>query len=309
MFNFKSVKQLITHFADEKTCWDYLEKQLWDGTPVCPHCGCTNVYRLENHKQFKCGNKKTCDQKFTVLVGTVYENTKLPLSTWFAAIFLATSHKKGISSCQLARDLGIKQPTAWHLLHRIREMIKCASDVVLDKTIQIDETYVKGDAKNRHKRKRKLIAAGFIEDEPMTVLGMVENKGRLVLKSVPDAEGDTLKPVINANITNKEAIIVTDGHMSYRAIAEEYGGHIIINHSKDEYVNGGYHTNGIEGAFSHFNRTIYGTYHFVSKKHIQRYCNLFSYRFSTRTMTEPQRFDDVTKKGKTTLTYDALTKK
>src|SRR5258706_1988646 len=99
MFKFKNIKELLAHFADEKTCWDYLEYKCWQGQPVCPHCGCTNVYRLSNYKQFKCGNVKGCDKKFTVLVGTVMENTKIPLSTWFAAIHLTSAHKKGISSC------------------------------------------------------------------------------------------------------------------------------------------------------------------------------------------------------------------
>src|ERR1700688_4603460 len=104
MQHFQNLPELIKHFSDQKTCLDYLEQQLWNGSPVCPHCGSTRVYRLANGKQFKCGNKKTCDKKFTVLVGTIYENTKISLSTWFAAIYILTAHKKGISSCQLARD-------------------------------------------------------------------------------------------------------------------------------------------------------------------------------------------------------------
>lgn len=122
MFKFKNVKQLLNYFADEKTCRDYLEQKRWSGKPVCPYCQSAKVYRLANGIHFKCGNKKTCDNKFSVTVGSIFENTKIPLSTWFAAIYLATYHKKGVSSLQLSRLLGITQKTAWFLLHRIREM-------------------------------------------------------------------------------------------------------------------------------------------------------------------------------------------
>src|ERR1700730_5625053 len=115
MQQFKNLKELFSYFADERTCWDYLEKHIWNGKPVCPHCGSERVYRLSNYKQFKCGNKATCDKKFTVTVGTIYQNTRIPLVTWFAAVYLSACHKKGISSHQLGRDLSITQRTAWYL--------------------------------------------------------------------------------------------------------------------------------------------------------------------------------------------------
>ena len=307
MFQFKSLRELLAFFADEKTCWDYLEKQLWDGKPVCPHCGSTVVYRLANHKQFKCGNKKTCDKKFTVLVGTIYENTKLPLSVWFGAIYLSTQHKKGISSHQLARDFGITQRSAWFVLHRINKMIEvAATNAEFGETVAIDETYVKGEAKNRTKYQRKRIADGERIDAPGIVLGIVEPKGNAILTVVKSAETHELEPAINKTVRNAETIIVTDGHVSYPAIGLNYKGHIIINHAMGEYVNAGYSTNAAEGAFSWFKRTIFGTHHFVSAKHLNRYCLIFSYRYNTRRFSEPMRFDTTMKQGKGRLKYADL---
>ena len=307
MQHFKNLKELMKYFSDEKTCLEYLEQQLWNGKPVCPHCGSEKVYRLANGKQFKCGNKKTCDRKFTVLVGTIYENTKISLTTWFAAIYILTAHKKGISSYQLARDLGVTQKTAWFINHRIREMVKISSDITLTNTIQVDETYVKGKAKNRTKKKRKLIADGVIKDEPAIVFGMVSDKA--VMKVVPNAERETLNPIINEVVQDSEAVIVTDGWTSYSGLDEQYKGHIIINHAQDEYKVGEYHTNTVEGLWSILKRGIYGIYHHVSAKHLQRYCEEFAHRYNSRKIKDADRFVMTIQQSRGRLKYVDLIKK
>lgn len=306
MQHFKNLKELITYFSDEKTCLEYLEQQLWDGKPVCPHCGSSRVYRLANGKQFKCGNKKTCDQKFTVLVGTIYENTKIPLATWFAAIYLLTAHKKGISSCQLARDLGVTQKTAWFINHRIREMVKISNVITLTDTVQIDETYVKGKAKNRTKKKRKMIADGIISDQPAIVFGMVSDKA--VMRVVPNAERDSLNPIINEVVQDTQAVIVTDGWTSYTGLDEQYKGHIIVNHAQGEYKVAGYHTNTVEGLWSLLKRGIYGIYHQVSPKHLQRYCEEFAHRYNSRDIKDSERFVRTVQQSKGRLKYADLIK-
>jgi hypothetical protein len=296
MEHFINLRELFFYFKEERTAWEYLEKQLWDNKPVCPHCGSTVAYRMAaNYKQF------------TVTTGTVYENTKMPIATWLGAIWLFSNHKKGVSSCQLARDLCITQKSAWFMLHRIREMVKTANDITLETNVSTDETYVKGSAVNRTKKQRKLIADGIRRDDPSVVLGMVQKGGNAVFKVVPNAESDTLEPVINKHIDKlDETILVTDGHNSYVSIGEKYQQHVVINHALGEYAKDGFSTNNAEGAFSWFKKVIFGTYHHVTPYHLQRYCDMFVYRFGTRTMKDPERFNMATMQGKTRLRYADL---
>ncbi|HMJ47384.1 MAG TPA: IS1595 family transposase, partial [Ferruginibacter sp.] len=144
---FKTLIQLLDFFKDEETCRTYLEQQRWGGSPACPFCGVVNPYRT--NRGFKCRDKQ-CYKKFSVTVGTIYENSKVPLRTWFAAIYLCTSSKKGISSLQASRQLGVTQKTAWFVLHRVREMLREKAPQMLTKQVQIDETYVGGLEKNKH---------------------------------------------------------------------------------------------------------------------------------------------------------------
>jgi transposase-like protein len=306
MQHFKNLKELISYFSDEKTCLDYLELQLWNGTPVCPHCGSERVYRLTDGKQFKCGNKKTCDKKFNVLTKTMYENTKLPLSVWFGAVYILTAHKKGISSYQLARDLGVTQKTAWFVLYRVREMVKVSNDITLDDCVQADETYVKGKAKNRHKSKRKLIAEGKLPESAGIVFGLVNE--RAVMKVVPNAQKPTLEAVINKVVPNKGTVMVTDGFTAYAGLEDIYKGHIIINHAQDEYKVGQYHTNTVEGLFSILKRGIYGIYHHVSAKHLQRYCEEFAHRYNSRKIKDADRFTLTIQQSRGRLKYADLIK-
>ncbi len=148
---FKSLPQLLNHFKDEKTCTDYLASMRWDGNVCCPHCGNDKVYTTD--RGYKCADK-TCHKKFSVTVGTVFEGSKIKLSLWFAAVYLATAHKKGISSLQLSRDLGVTQKTAWFMLHRIREMLNINAPELLSGTTQVDETFIGGKTKIAIQTKR-----------------------------------------------------------------------------------------------------------------------------------------------------------
>lgn len=149
--DFKNLKQLFDTFKDEATCKAYLEQQRWNGNVECPFCACTKVYRT--NRGFKCGDK-FCAKKFSVTVGTIFENSKVGLVTWFAAIYLCTSSKTGVSSLQLSRQLGITQKSAWFVLHRIREMLKDKAPHMLNNMVEVDETYIGGKMKNKHKKVR-----------------------------------------------------------------------------------------------------------------------------------------------------------
>ena len=149
MAQFKNLKDLLKKFSDEQACRDFLVQKRWNGVPTCPYCGCTKSYKIENGKRFKCANKE-CYKKYSVTIGTVAQDTNIPLSTWFAATYLITAHKKGISSCQLGRDLGVAQKTAWFMLHRIREALRDKKGLLLTSEVQADETYIGGKEEFKH---------------------------------------------------------------------------------------------------------------------------------------------------------------
>jgi len=307
--DFKNLPELIRYFSDEKVGWAYLEQQKWDGKPACPHCGTEKVYRIKGGNSFKCGNK-SCDCRFTAKVGSIFENSKIPLSKWYAAIYIATAHKKGISSLQLGRDLGVTQKTAWFMMHRIRELVKLNNDVELSDTIQVDETYVKGKMKNKSKKVRKMIAEGLKEDTTTIVLGGVENGGKGFLRVIPNTYHETLKPIIQEMASDAGTTLVTDSASFYNGMDQIYTAHITVNHSEFEYVNKeGYHTNQIEGFFSLLKRGIIGIYHYTSPKHLQRYCDEFSYRYNTRKIKDAERFQLTMQKTNGRLKYANLIQK
>lgn len=151
---FKNLIEFQKYFKDEQTCRNYLELNRWPNGVVCPFCQSSNVYRFSDGKRFKCADK-TCNKKFTVIVGSIYENSKIPLQKWFLAMYMIENHKKGISSCQLSRDIGVTQKSAWFMLHRIREMMRNKDYSKLDNIVEIDEVYIGGKVGNMSKSKEK----------------------------------------------------------------------------------------------------------------------------------------------------------
>jgi transposase-like protein len=301
--NFNSLPQLLNYFKDEQTCIEYLEKQRWNNEPICPFCGSKHVYRT--NRGFKCANKE-CHKKFTVTVGTVFENSKIKLSLWFAALYLATAHKKGISSLQLSRDLGITQKTAWFMLHRIREIMKINAPELLTGITEADETFVGRHNKNRHEDKKVKESQGRSVKDKTPVFGLMNN-GKVNTTVVKNTKASTLKPIIESMVKSG-SILVTDEWHGYNNLSKEYQ-HKIINHKMNQYSKDGFNTNGIEGFWSLFKRGIYGIYHSASPKHLDRYCNEFTYRFNTRNICDVERFSLSLTNIKGRLTYNRLIKK
>ena len=302
---FKTLPDLIQHFNHEEKCRDFLEQLRWpDGEIICPYCGVRGAYRCSDMKNYKC-KRKECKRRFSVTVGTMMEASKIPLQKWFAAAWLITNHKKGISSCQLARDLGIGQKAAWFLNHRIREMVIDKAPELLDNVCMVDEMYVGGSISNMRKSKRQY-HHDYNIDNKTPVMGIVEKDGNVKLEII--GRSDSFKDVVRRNI-NEDALIVTDEHSGYTGLANEFSGHVTINHSQLEFKKDGFSTNAVEGLFSMFKRTVYGTYHKISVKHLDRYCQETAFRYNTRKTKDANRFVDVMNKSEGRLTYTQLTGK
>jgi len=299
-----SLRQLIaTSWKDEQSCREYLENIRWDGYPECPHCGyqSDDQYKLTTSGVFKVLYKcKHCRKRFTVTVGTMFEGSHVPLTDWFYAISIFLSHKKGISSAQLSRDICVTQKTAWFMLGRIRHNLDDIIRVRFETETQIDETYVGG--KNR-KRNGKKHTQGRSTEIKTPVFGMLCN-GFVLNIPVSNVGGKLLKSII-FELVKEGSTVVTDGLSSYRGLSKNYN-HQVVNHSEGEYVRDGYHTNGIEGFWSQLKRGILGIYHLVSRKHLEKYCNEFAFRYNTRKMYDIQRFTYFMIYGNKQLKYREL---
>lgn len=303
---FKNLKELIIYFGqDEAKCRAFLAKERWGDNPICPHCQHTKSYIYTDGRLYKCAK---CRKKYTVTVGTIFEKSLLPLSTWFAAIYLCTAHKKGISSVQLAKDVGVTQKTGWFMSQRIKEMMTTKDRIKLTKIVEVDETYVGGKEKNKSNKQRREFAEGRRKADKTPVVGIVERKGMAYLQVVRDVTGGTLKGIIR-EAADRSSIIVTDSFNAYTGLENQYIGHVTVNHSAHEYKNGIYHTNTVEGFFSILKRSVIGIYHHLSAKHLQRYCDEISHRYNTRYMADPERFVYTLTKVNCRLTYKQLVKK
>jgi transposase-like protein len=299
--HFKSLPKLLDYFKDNTTCIEFLEQQRWGKTPICPFCRSKQIYRT--NRGFKC---KECTKKFSVTVGTIFENSKIKLTTWFAALYLCTANKKGVSSLQLHRDLGVTQKTAWFMEHRIREMLRAKHSPLLKGTVQADETFMGGKNKNRHADKKVEGSQGRSVKDKTPILGLA-NDGKVNLEVVPNTQAETLKPII-IHLVKKGSVVVTDEWGGYSGLDKNYD-HKVIKHNEGEYKKDSYHTNSIEGFWALLKRGIFGIYHYASPQHLTRYCDEFSYRYNTRDIDDSDRFMVSLTRVNGRLTYKQLTKK
>lgn len=305
---FKSFAQMLEVLNTDEACRMFLENMRWGNEPICPHCGSQNKdhYKLKTKGVFKGQYKcKDCRERFTVTVKTMFEGSHIPLRKWFIAIYIFSSHKKGISSHQLARDLGITQKSAWFVLGRLRHSFDQKAPIKQFTGItEADETFIGGKNRNRHADKKVKNSEGRSLKDKTPVLGLL-NDGKVSLEVIPDTKAKTLKPIIEAMVKKGE-IVVTDEWGGYNGLNAEFQ-HEVVKHNEENYVtDSGLTTNGLEGFWSLLKRGIYGIYHQVSAKHLHQYCSEFSYRFNSRETSDAERFNLAVANATERLKYKAL---
>lgn len=302
VFDFKSILDLVNAFPNEATCMAYLEEVRWNGDVVSPFDETSKVYKTA--RGYKC---KNTGKYFNAKVGTIFEDTKIPLIKWYMALFLFSSHKKGISSHQLAKDIDVTQKTAWFMLHRLRFAFDSpAFKEALENVVEVDETFIGGNNKNRHQSKKKSGTEGRSVKDKKPVLGMIERGGNIIAKVVDNTQKATIEPIVKDNVIFGSTVF-TDEWLAYVNLNAKYQ-HTNVNHGAKEFVNGMAHTNSIECFWSHLKRGIDGIYHWVSKEHLQSYVNEYTLRYNTRKWTTSGRFDLVLSNVAGRLTYKELTK-
>ena len=285
---FKSFLEVLNFFKDEETCKQYLEEKRWGGAVSCPKCGGKKIYRT--NRGFRCADVK-CEMKFTVTVGTFMESSKIKLRLWLAAIYLITAKKKGISSHELGRFIGVTQKTAWFMSHRIREALKDGNLDKLGSCVSADEAFIGGKNKNRHKDKKVAKSQGRSFKDKTPVLGLRERNGDIRNFIMADTSSKSIQPLLENNIV-AGSVLMTDEWQGYDQ-AHKMFVHLFVNHAGKQYVKGDIHVNDVENYWSHLKRMIYGTHHWVSRKHLQRYCDEEAYRFNSRKNTDSGRFDSL----------------
>jgi len=299
-----TLSAIAKQFSDEEEAYKYVEQIRWANGIVCPHCGSVNkAYYLEpkeGQRKTRIGKKTyrrvwkcaECHKQFSVLVGTIFEDSKISLSKWLLAIHEICADKNGVSSMELARKLDITQKSAWFMAHRIRYALdRFPLSDMLKTTVEADETYIGGKSKSMHKAKREQVIQGRGTIGKTPVFSMVERKGEVRSQILGEVNGETVRQPLNPNI-DAQAVLNTDTSPVYNQISKEFAAHETVDHGKEEYVRGNAHINMAEGYFSQLKRSIDGTYHHVSGKHLSRYLAKFDYRYSTRKEEDGKRTED-----------------
>jgi transposase-like protein len=257
----------------------YLKARRWPDGVHCPRCGNPKVYDLRSRKwHWQCEQCAPDGYRFSVIAGTIFENTNKPLRQWFKVVHLMTTSKKGISSLQIKRQMGFgSYETALHMTHKIRAaMLEPATK--LGGIVEVDETFIGGKDQNRHWDKKTHVRGG---DDKLAVVGAVKRKGNVIARVVENVEIRTLEAFVHEAVSNKVSLLCTDDAGGYRHLGREYP-HATISHRRHQYVVGAVHTNTIEGFWSIFKRGVVGTFHKVSAKYLPLYVAEFQFRYNNR---------------------------
>lgn len=291
---FNSLSDLMAAFPDEQTCIDYLEYKRWHGNVVSPYDETSKVYKCKGNN-YKC---KNTGLYFNVKTDTLFHRTSIPLPKWFIAIWLVTAHKKGISSVQLGKDISVTQKTAWVMLQKIREAFGDENDLhddnqgndgKLANNVEIDESFIGGKNKNRHKDKKVERCQGRSFKDKVPVFGLLERGKRVIAKVVSNTQVKTLQPLIFRYV--RTGCNLYSDEWNYGNDIDKFYYHRHVDHSKGFYGKGDLTSNSIESFWALVKRSIMGVYYHWSKKHMQRYLDECVFRFNTRKFSDKQRFE------------------
>jgi hypothetical protein len=296
LFEFKNLKELVLYFDSEDVCREYLEKKRWKDNIICVYCSCSKVYKHQDNRQLSCS---CCKRRFTATTGTIFHNSKVPLSSWFMAIYLYTSHKSSVSAAQISRHIGISKKAAWLMHRKIMEAFRVDLDNLKADhgQYEVDEVYI-GPSRSKITYKRKLkITNWFGGNHQTAILAFYKRNGGLFGLLIPNnATRQQIQPIVKKYI-EPVSTLMTDGSGLYKDMDKYFLSHEVFNHSKFEYARGFHHTNTIEGSFRHFKDSIRGSYKRLTKKHMQKYWDEFCFRYNNRHLTDVERFN---------LVFDAI---
>jgi transposase-like protein len=300
--NPRTLLEAVTYFSDLDVATDFVANLRWPNGPVCPNCGGREHSYLTTRRLWKC---KSCKRQFSVKVGTIFEDSAIPLSKWLPAIWLIANSKNGISSHELGRATGMTQKSAWFVLHRVRLAMQRGTFDKFSGHVEVDETFIGGKARNMHKDVRKRRIHGTGGTDKTIVLGIRERGGEIRASVVSDTRAVTLHPHVYGNV-EKGASVYTDTFPTYRGLGRDFS-HATVDHA-EAYVVGQVHTNGLENFWSLLKRGLHGTYVSVEPFHLFRYLDERLFTYNLRKLTDFERFTEVLRSAAgRRLTYDQLT--
>ena len=277
----RTLQQAIIYFANPNNCLKFMVARRWHDGVECPTCGSKDVRFISTRRMWECKSKHPRKQ-FSVKVGTIFEDSALPLDKWLVAIWMVANCKNGVSSYEVARAIGITQKSAWFMLHRIRLAMQSSSGVKIGGNgshVEVDETFIGGKSRNMHVAKRKRLITGTGGKDKTAVMGILERKGKVRVMVIPGRRKKTLQQEVRNNVAVGSALY-TDALQSYDGLALDYV-HKVIDHA-EKYVDGQVHTNGLENFWSLLKRGLRGTYVSVEPFHLFRYLDEQVFRYNLR---------------------------
>ncbi len=280
----RTLKEAIEYFKDPDNSLNFMVALRWSDGVTCPHCESKRVSFLKSRRIWKCLD---CRKQFSVKVGTIFEDSPISLDKWLCALWLKANSKNGISSYEISRDLGVTQKTAWFMTHRINCAMQTKTFAKLSGTVEADETFVGGLARNMHRERRNRVITGTGGKNKTAVMGLLERNGEVIAKVIPDMTRTTIQQIVRDNV-QKGSDLFTDAHKGYRGLNRDYN-HQAVDHLV-EYVRGQVHTNSIENFWSLWKRCIKGTHIHLSEKHMLRYLDEETFRYGNRTLNDAGRF-------------------